>query len=187
MNDLSGRGGSASQTGAENGGGAYAAQHLSLATEVTERVRQQTGHRFASELVYCSRSGSPHVPWLEPDVGERILQLAKEGTRAVVVVPIGFVSDHMEVVYDLDTEAKDIAEEAGVAFVRAATAGLDPRFVAMVRRLVLERVATERATAQGGPTPERVAVGSLAASWDICPAGCCANSRGPRPALCGSD
>jgi ferrochelatase len=188
MNDVSGRGGSAAQTGADGGGGAYAAQHLSVAAEITERVRQQTGHRFASELVYCSRSGAPHIPWLEPDVGERILQLAKDGVPAVAVVPIGFVSDHMEVVYDLDTEARGIAEEAGVAFARAATAGLDPRFVAMVRRLVLERAAVERAlTSGGGPVPDRVAVGSLAASWDACPAGCCANLRGPRPALCGTD
>ncbi|MDX6327387.1 MAG: protoporphyrin/coproporphyrin ferrochelatase [Nocardioidaceae bacterium] len=187
MNDASGRGGSASQTGSEGSGEAYAAQHLSVAAEITERVRQQTGHRFASELVYCSRSGAPHVPWLEPDVGERILQLAKDGVPAVAVVPIGFVSDHMEVVYDLDTEARAVAEEAGVAFARAATAGLDPRFVAMVRRLVLERAATERAVARGTSVLDRVAVGSLAASWDVCPAGCCANPRGARPALCGSD
>src|SRR4051794_23339459 len=132
MNDLSGRGGSASQTGSEGGGGAYAAQHQSVAAEISERVRQQTGHRFASELVYCSRSGGPQVPWLEPDVGERIRQLAKDGVDAVAVVPIGFVSDHMEVVYALDTEARSIAEEAGLAFARAGTAGLDPRFVAMV-------------------------------------------------------
>src|SRR3712207_3978299 len=133
------------QTESDRSGGAYVAQHLSVATEITERVRQQTGHRFGSDLVYCSRSGSPDVPWLEPDVGDRIVDLAKDGVPAVAVVPIGFVSDHMEVVWDLDTEARAVAEDAGLAFARAATAGLDPRFVAMVRSLVLERAATERA------------------------------------------
>jgi ferrochelatase len=186
MNDASGRGGTPAQVGTD-GGGAYVAQHLSVAAEITERVRQQTGHRFGSELVYCSRSGSPHVPWLEPDVGDRIAELAKEGVPAVAVVPIGFVSDHMEVVYDLDTEAKAVADEAGVAFARAATAGVDPRFVTMVRDLVLERAAAERARGAGRPGPDRPAVGALEPSWDVCPAGCCANARGPRPALCGSD
>jgi ferrochelatase len=188
MNDASGRGGSYAQTGSDRAGGAYVAQHESVAAEITERVRQQTGHRFGSELVYCSRSGAPHVPWLEPDVGDRIAELAKEGVPAVAVVPIGFTSDHMEVVYDLDTEARAAAEEAGVAFARAATAGLDPRFVAMVRELVLERCAAEQARAAGEPvTVDRPALGTLEASWDVCPAGCCANGRGPRPALCGSD
>jgi protoporphyrin/coproporphyrin ferrochelatase len=175
MNEASGR------------GGAYAAQHLSVAAEITERVRQQTGHRFGSELVYCSRSGAPHVPWLEPDVGDRITELAKDGVPAVAVVPIGFVSDHMEVIYDLDTEAKAVADDAGVAYARAATAGLDPRFVTMVRDLVLERAVAERAREAGTPEPVRAAVGALEPSWDVCPAGCCANARGPRPALCGSD
>jgi ferrochelatase len=188
MNDASGMGGSVEQTGTPpEEGGAYVAQHLSLAAEITERVRQQTGHRFGSDLVYCSRSGAPHIPWLEPDVGDRIAELAKDGASAVVVVPIGFVSDHMEVIYDLDTEAKAAAEAAGVGFVRAATAGVDPRFVAMVRDLVLERAAVERAAEAGTAGPARVAVGSLEASWDVCPAGCCAGARGPRPALCGSD
>ena len=98
-----------------------------------------------------------------------------------MVVPIGFVSDHMEVVYDLDTEARATAEELGLPFARAATAGVDPRFVAMVRDLLLERSAVER-----GERVERAAVGSEAA-WDVCAAGCCPNPRGPRPALCGQD
>ncbi len=189
MNDASGLGGPAAQTGSDpSEGGAYVAQHESLAQEITERVRQQTGHRFSSELVFCSRSGAPHVPWLEPDVGDRIGELAKEGVPSVVVVPIGFVSDHMEVVYDLDTEAESAAAAAGIGFARAATAGVDPRFVAMVRDLVLERSAAERAA--GDPSavpPVRVSVGSLEGCWDVCPAGCCANPRGDRPALCGSD
>ncbi|HET6562174.1 MAG TPA: ferrochelatase [Marmoricola sp.] len=187
MNDASGRGGGPGQVGADRDGGAYVAQHLSVAAEISERVRQQTGHRFGSELVYCSRSGAPHVPWLEPDIGERITELGKEEVPAVAVVPIGFVSDHMEVVYDLDTEARAVAEEARVVFARAATAGLDPRFVRVVRDLLLERAAAERAREAGRPGPVRPAVGGLEPSWDVCPAGCCANVRGHRPALCGSD
>jgi ferrochelatase len=167
-------------SGAE--GGAYVAQHQSVMDEIVERVRQETGLRYAHELVYCSRSGPPHVPWLEPDVNDRMEELVEEGAGAVVVVPIGFVSDHMEVIYDLDTEAAATAEKLGIAFARAATAGVDPRFVAMVRDLLVERAAVER-----GLDVRRRAVGSRPPSWDVCPAGCCANARGPRPALCGKD
>jgi protoporphyrin/coproporphyrin ferrochelatase len=161
-------------------GGGYVAQHRSVVEEVAERVRQETGHRFPSDLVYCSRSGPGHVPWLEPDVNDRLAELAEDGIGGVVLVPIGFVSDHMEVVYDLDTEAAATAEKLGMELVRAATAGVDPRFVTMVRELLVERAAAER-----GADVDRPAVGSLPASWDVCPAGCCANPRGPRPALCG--
>ena len=84
-------------------------------------------------------------------------------------------------------DAVAVAEEAGVAFARAATAGVDPRFVTMVRELLLERAAAERAREDGTPEPLRPAVGVLEPSWDVCPAGCCANARGPRPALCGRD
>jgi protoporphyrin/coproporphyrin ferrochelatase len=132
--------------------------------------------------VFCSRSGPAHVPWLEPDVNDRLSELAEDGVAGVVLVPIGFVSDHMEVVYDLDTEARATAEKVGLQFARAATAGLDPRFVAMVRDLLLERAAVER-----GADVARAVVGSRPPSWDVCPAGCCANPRGPRPALCGRD
>jgi ferrochelatase len=163
-------------------GGAYVAQHLSVAEAIGERVRQETGHRYASDLVYCSRSGPPHVPWLEPDVNDHLAALARKGVGGVVVVPIGFVSDHMEVVYDLDTEARATAEKLGLNFVRAATAGVDPRFVAMVRDLLLERAAVER-----GDDVARATVGSLEPSWDLCPVGCCANPRGPRPAVAGEE
>jgi ferrochelatase len=163
-------------------GGAYVVQHRSVADEVGERVRQETGHRYPTELVFCSRSGPPHVPWLEPDVNDRIEELAEHGVAGVVVVPIGFVSDHMEVLYDLDTEASATAEKAGVEFARASTAGVDPRFVAMVRELLLERAAAER-----GAEPRRPSVGSLGPSWDLCPVGCCPNPRGDKPALCGRD
>ena len=190
MNDASGRGGALVAPGQRAEGGAYVTQHRSVVAEVGERVRQHTGHRFPAELVYCSRSGDPRTPWLEPDIGDRIRELAAAGVRAVVAVPIGFVSDHMEVVYDLDTEARAVAEEVGVGFARAATAGLDPRFVRMVRNLVLERAAVERARSggrAGRPVPDRPAVGALPPSWDQCPLSCCANPRGHRPALCGSE
>jgi ferrochelatase len=163
-------------------GGAYVAQHRAVAEEIGERIRQETGHRFPTELVFCSRSGPPGMPWLEPDINERIDELADHGVGGVVVVPIGFVSDHMEVIYDLDTEAKATAEEIGLPFARAATAGVDPRFVAMVRDLLVERAAVER-----GAEPRRATVASLPPSWDVCAAGCCANAAGPRPALCGED
>ena len=163
-------------------GSAYVDQHLSVTEVITERVRQETGHRYARDLVFCSRSGAPHIPWLEPDVNDRIEELAAQGVRAVVVVPIGFVSDHMEVIYDLDTQAAATAEKLGVEFARAATAGVDPRFVSMVRELLLERALVER-----GLDTRREALGNLPASWDVCPPGCCANPRGPRPAMCGSD
>ena len=185
MNDASGRGGSPGQVGdgggdgaGGGGGGAYVAQHLSVASEITERVRQQTGHRFGSELVYCSRSGSPHVPWLEPDVGDRITELAKDGVPAVAVVPIGFVSDHMEVVYDLDTEARATADRVGVGLVRVPTVGTDPIFVADLVDALLERAAERRG--------ERVAdyAGRMPS---VCAPGCCPNLRTARPALCGRD
>ncbi|MBV9830276.1 MAG: ferrochelatase [Marmoricola sp.] len=162
-------------------GGAYVAQHRAVTTEVVERVREETGHRYPSDLVFCSRSGPPQVPWLEPDVNDHLRALHQRGVPGVVVVPIGFVSDHMEVAYDLDTEARATAAELGLPYVRAATAGVDPRFVAMVRDLLLERSAVER-----GEVVARASVGSEPV-WDVCPAGCCPNPRGPRPALCGQD
>jgi ferrochelatase len=115
-------------------------------------------------------------------VNDRIEELAERGVGGVVVVPIGFVSDHMEVIYDLDTEASATAEKVGMEFARASTAGLDPRFVTMVRDLLVERAAVER-----GDDVQRATVGGQLASWDTCPVGCCANGRGPRPALCGKD
>jgi protoporphyrin/coproporphyrin ferrochelatase len=190
MNEASGL---STHVGRGSGGNAYVRQHESVVDLVVERLRGHTGHRFPAELTFCSRSGPPSVPWLEPDVGDRIQELAAQDVRAVVVVPIGFVADHMEVIYDLDVEAAEAAEESGVAFARAATAGVDPRFVTMVRELVLERAAVERAAASGAEETERAegparpALGDLGPSWDVCPPGCCRNPRGDRPALCGSD
>lgn len=160
-------------------GHAYVSQHESVRAEVAAGVAARLGRELAHELVFCSRSGAPGTPWLEPDVNDRIRELSETGTRAVVVVPIGFVSDHMEVVYDLDVEAAETAAEVGIGFARASTCGTDPRFVALVRDLFLERAAAER-----GEEPERSAQGSLPAAWDRCLSTCCPNPRAPKPALC---
>jgi len=114
-------------------GGLYEAQ-LRTACEL---VAAELG-RDAFDLVWQSRSGPPHVPWLEPDVCDHLRELAKEGVPAVVLVPVGFVTDHMEVIYDLDVEAADVARELGIALTRAATAGTHPRFAGMVAELLAE-------------------------------------------------
>ncbi len=163
-------------------GGAYVAQHRDAAAEVAVRVAEETGVRRDHALVYCSRSGPPQMPWLEPDVNDHLEGLHANGVPAVVLVPIGFVSDHMEVVYDLDTEALATAERLGLPVRRAATAATDPRFVAMVRDLMLERAAAER-----DEDVARASVGAIGPLWDRCPVGCCPNPRGDRPALCGEE
>jgi ferrochelatase len=114
------------------------------------------------DLVYQSRSGPPSVPWLEPDIGDHLEKLHAAGAGAAVIVPIGFVSDHMEVKYDLDVEAAELAGRLGLRIERAATAGTHPRFVAMVRELLLER-----------DRPERPALGTLGPRPDACAATCC--------------
>ncbi|MCC2592634.1 ferrochelatase [Tessaracoccus sp. OS52] len=110
----------------------YDQQHLRVAERVAARVEQLTGEQIAWELTFCSRSGSPHTPWLEPDVNDRLAQLQAEGVGGVVASPIGFITDHMEVVYDLDTEAVATATELELPFVRAATVGTHPAFVRML-------------------------------------------------------
>ncbi|MEU5186885.1 ferrochelatase [Streptomyces klenkii] len=162
-------------------GGAYVAQHLDVARTIAEAVRAETGSEHPWQLVYQSRSGAPHIPWLEPDICDHLEAAHAAGVPAVVMVPIGFVSDHMEVKYDLDTEATAKAAELGLPVARAATVGADPRFAAAVRELVLERAATER-----GEDPARCALGALGPSHDLCPVGCCP-ARAPRPAAAGAD
>jgi ferrochelatase len=150
---------------------------------IAEAVAEATGVADRPwELVYQSRSGAPHIPWLEPDICDHLEQLHAGGASAAVMVPIGFVSDHMEVKYDLDTEARAKAAELGLPVSRAATVGARPRFVAALRELVLERAATER-----GERPERCALGALGAPHDLCPAGCCPALRGAKPAAAGAD
>jgi ferrochelatase len=120
-------------------------------------------------LVYQSRSGAPGQPWLGPDVLEYLRELAAAGSvRDVVLAPIGFISSHMEVVYDLDTEARQLCEQLGLNMVRAETVGADPRFAAMIRELVLERA---------GDAPRR-ALGEFGPSHDVCALDCCPVPRG---------
>ena len=114
-------------------------------------------------LVYQSRSGSPLQPWLGPDIGDCLRELNTHGIQNVVVAPIGFVSDHMEIVYDLDFEAQNLAHELGMKMVRAATAGTHPSFVKMIRELIVERIHNE---------PPRF-LGSRGPVHDVCPADCC--------------
>lgn len=160
--------------------GVYLAQHEDVAAAIASTVR------VPYDLVFCSRSGPPSQPWLEPDINDRLADLAAHGligpAAGVVVVPIGFVSDHMEVVFDLDDEAAGTAEKLGVPFRRAATVGTDPRFVRGLVDLVLERAAQAR-----GEQPERPAAGSRGPLPSACPAGCCRNLRADLPAACGAD
>ncbi|MBA2698785.1 MAG: ferrochelatase [Nocardioidaceae bacterium] len=160
-------------------GGAYVAQHRTAADSIAQAVRDRTGVQHGHDLVYCSRSGPPQVPWLEPDVNNHLEKLAGDALKAVVVIPVGFVSDHMEVVYDLDTEAKATADRLGLVFQRAAAPGVHPGFVATVRDLVLERAAVER-----GEFGRRSTVGAIGPTWDRCGRHCCPNPRKDRPALC---
>ena len=114
-------------------------------------------------VVYQSRSGSPSQPWLGPDVNDYLRELRAEGVGNVVVAPIGFVSDHMEIVYDLDFEAQNVARELGMTMVRAATAGTHPAFVKMIRELIVERVHNE---------PGRF-LGTRGPGHEVCPPDCC--------------
>ena len=160
----------------------YVAQHEAVMGLVADGVAQATGVRRGASLVYCSRSGPPSQPWLEPDVGDHLETRQAAGAPAAVVVPIGFVSDHMEVVYDLDTQAADTARKLGLPFARAATVGVDGEFVAAVRDLVVEQAARAR-----GEVVEPAALSGLGVLPPRCRAGCCPNPRGPKPALCGLD
>jgi ferrochelatase len=131
--------------------------------QLQEACRLVAGELARAEwrLVYQSRSGSPMQPWLGPDIGDHLYEIGPGAD--VVLVPIGFLSDHMEVVYDLDTEARQICERLGIRMARAATAGVHPKFVSMIRDLILERT-------EGAP---RLALGYHGPSHDDCPADCC--------------
>ncbi len=118
------------------------------------------------KLVYQSRSGPPHQPWLEPDVCDYMDQIKQEGFKRVVVMPIGFLSDHMEVIFDLDVEAKEKCEELDLEMVRAKTVGTHPKFVEMIRDLILERMNSS----------EKKVIGQMPASHDVCPTNCCLRS-----------
>jgi ferrochelatase len=156
-------------------GGAYPAQLAEAARLVAEQAGGPGGGPRPWELAYQSRSGPPSVPWLEPDVNDVLERLAAEGAPAVVLVPAGFVSDHVEVRYDLDVEAAETARRLGLPMARAATPGTDPAFVSMVTALVKER------TEGTGPA----VLGTLGVPWPgPCPDGCCLTAERPagRPA-----
>lgn len=162
-------------------GGAYQAQHEAVAAYVMARVSETIPDAASVpwELVFQSRSGPASQPWLEPDVCDVIGELPARGATAVVVVPLGFVSDHMEVLWDLDTEAVDAAEEAGLRVVRAPTPGIDPAYVAGLVDLVEERL-------RGTAASERPHVTPLGPWFDVCRPGCCENVRaGFAPAAAG--
>jgi ferrochelatase len=155
-------------------GNGYLSWHQAVAAEISAELERRTGVERRTDLVYCSRSGPPQVPWLEPDVNDHLEALVADGIPGVAVVPIGFVSDHMEVIYDLDTEAAATADRLHLPMARAATPGADPRFVTMLRDLVLERAAAER-----GEEPPRPCVGRLGPGWDNCRPDCCPPLRRP--------
>ena len=146
----------------------YAAQVQETARLVAEGARHERW-----QLVYQSRSGPPHVPWLGPDILEHLDALSQIGVKDVVVAPIGFISDHIEVVWDLDHEARAHAKDLGITLTRASTAGTHPAFVSMIRELIEERlgkVAVRQSLGKRGPAP------------DVCPPDCCSYTpRATRP------
>ena len=165
--------------------GAYAAQHLAVAEVVMhESTKSETdlagsATEIGWSLVYQSRSGPPSMPWLEPDINDSIAELAGKGIKAVVIVPLGFVSDHMEVKWDLDTEAMETSSEHDVFAVRVPTPGVHAAYVTGLIDLVLER-------RDGVPVADRPAMTDLGPWYDVCRPGCCENVRaGFKPALAG--
>ena len=150
-------------------GGLYSAQLRAAAGLVAERLGVAE-----YDLVWQSRSGPPQVPWLEPDIADHIEALHADGVAGVAVSPIGFVSDHLEVVWDLDTEARELAEKLGVPFARAATAGTDPRFAELVVELIREHLAAAPARGHSGFP----ALGCTV-NGQFCAPGCCEPARRP--------
>lgn len=157
--------------------GAYVRQHRAVLDHVAEHLAAHGLAVAAVDLAYCSRSGPPTQPWLEPDINDHLASLAERGIRHVVVSPFGFVADHMEVIYDLDTEAAATARRLGLELIRVPTVGTDPAFVAALADLIEDRAAGRPGAVIDGSTPAR----------HTCPGGCCRNLRTTRPALCEED
>ncbi|MCM3869476.1 MAG: ferrochelatase [Pyrinomonadaceae bacterium] len=130
----------------------------------TGRLVSLGANRESWRLVYQSRSGPPTQPWLGPDILDHLKELKDSGATDVVIAPIGFVSDHMEIIYDLDTEARQFCDQTGLNMVRAATVGTHPLFIRMIRELIQERI---------DPRSAPRFLGSLGANNDLCFAGCC--------------
>jgi len=152
------------------GGGRYTAELNDAARLIAERT---DGGRHPWTLAYQSRSGPPTQPWLEPDVRDHLADLAKSGTAAVVVIPVGFVSDHMEVRHDLDREAAESAGSLGLAFARAATPGSSQEFASMITQLVRERM---------DPPGPSLVLGDMGVPTQTCPPDCCRLARASVPA-----
>ena len=126
--------------------------------EAAAIVNELAGMRGPYEVVFQSRSGPPSVPWLTPDIDQRIHELAEQGTQELLVHPLGFVADHMEVLFDLDTQSAAAAKEAGVKMVRTPTVGTHPRFVSMLVDLVEEAAglrADRPSLSKSGPRPDK--------------------------------
>src|SRR5450432_438841 len=154
----------------------YEAQLQEASRLVAEFAAAARGGRSDFDLVYQSRSGPPSQHWLEPDVLDFLCQYHQAGGNdPVVIIPIGFVSDHMEVLYDLDTEARNLCVELGLRMVRVPCAGTHPRFISMIRELIVERMLLD----QGNVDVERPALGSLGPSHDLCAGDCCPAPRRP--------
>ena len=147
---------------------AYRAQLSETARLVAEAVGMEDW-----DLVFQSRSGPPTQPWLEPDVLDHMRNLHERGINDLIIAPLGFISDHMEVLYDLDTEAHDLAQKLGMNMVRARTVGTHPIFIRTIRQLVSERMN------EGEP---RLAIGHFGPNHDVCPVDCCsAPQRAGKP------
>jgi ferrochelatase len=131
--------------------------------ETTRLVAEATG-LGGWDLVYQSRSGAPSQPWLEPDILDHLRKLHKQGTRNVIAAPLGFLSDHLEVLYDLDIEAQAVADQLGMKMVRAATAGTHPAFITTLRQLIRERLC---------PDEPKLAMGLYGPNHDVCRVDCC--------------
>ena len=148
---------------------AESCDYVAQLTEASRLVAQAAAPQATWDLVFQSRSGPPSRPWLEPDVRDHLRALGKRGVRRVVVVPIGFVADHMEVVFDLDTDARQVAESLGITMTRAACVGSAPRFVAGLRDLIAAHM-------EGRVAPR---LGARTVRPGPCPPMCCPAS--PRP------
>jgi ferrochelatase len=157
--------------------GAYVAQHQNVAKIIIELVEARGREVQSWELVYQSRSGPPHIPWLEPDINDAIRRAHDEGFTSVVIVPIGFISDHMEVVWDLDNEALATCADVGIRARRVATPGTDHRFIQSLADLVVEKMG-------GAPAPALSKIGPWPAP---CMPGCCPNPREQRTHVAGID
>lgn len=173
MDDTSGPG--------DGEGNLYEHQHDELAHVALDEIGATLDRDLDGALVYCSRSGPPSQPWLEPDINDHLRSLAEDGVTDVVVAPIGFISDHMEVKFDLDTEAAETAQEVGLRMTRVPTVGIDLEFVSGLVDLVEERAAQARGEQVTMPAWPGEAMPP------ICRPGCCPNLRTALPAACGSD